>query len=156
MRDENNRAIRLEIHMLSAWFPQNEGVCLLVSYRLGLLAQTDQALEQRCGVVVDGQLLRHELRAIEWVEVSELCVVTERQDPSCWTSLRQAIFGPKMHPAVAFPSPGSDPIATESVHEDDAGLLDTTRKREAWFAHTLLLPLQDQKEALLVRNVPSW
>jgi len=74
-------------------------------------------------MVVDGQLLRNKLRAIEREEVSEFSVVAKRKNPSRWTSLRQEIFRPRMLPAVSLPCPGPGPIAAKSVYEDDTALL---------------------------------
>ena len=92
-------------------------------YGLGFLTQTNQALEQRCRMVVDGQLLRHKLWAIERKEVGEFSIVAKRKNSSRWTSLRQEIFRPKMLPTVPLPCPGPGPITTKSVYENDTALL---------------------------------
>ena len=92
-------------------------------YGLGFLMQTNQALEQRCRMVVDDQLLRHKLWAIERKEVGEFSIVAKRKNLSRWTSLRQEIFRPKMLPTVPLPCPGPGPIAIKSVYKDDTALL---------------------------------
>jgi hypothetical protein len=101
-------------------------------------------------MIVDGQLLWHELRTVEWEKVGEFCIVPKGKNSSCWTSLREKIFWPEMTPTVAIPRPGPSPIATESVNEDDTSRLAGTVGR-AVIRHTQLLPLRDRKEGPLVR-----
>lgn len=92
-----------------------EGIRLFVPYGLGFLTQTNQALEQRSRMVVDGQLLRHKLRAVKWKEVKERIRVVGQ---ACGRrSFGQKCFLP------ALPCPGHGPIATKSVYEDDTALL---------------------------------
>jgi hypothetical protein len=74
-------------------------------------------------MIVDGQLLRHELGPIKWEEMGEFGVVAKRKNSSRWTSLRQEIFRPEVSSTVPFPCPGLGPIATKSVDEDDTVLL---------------------------------
>jgi hypothetical protein len=92
-----------------------------MSYRLGFLTQADEALEQRSRMIINGQLLRYEFRAVEWIEVGEFRVVTERKNSSLWQGFRQSLLWPKVRPSVSLPSSSLDPIATKSVYEDDAG-----------------------------------
>lgn len=100
-----------------------EGIRLFVPYGLGFLTQTNQALEQRSRMVIDGQQLRHKLQAVKWKEVGESRIIAKGKNSSRWTSLRQEVFRPKMLPTVPLPCPGYGPIATKSVYEDDTALL---------------------------------